>query len=75
MDAIQDQGDVRMGNNASEAEARGATAVDLILSALLPLIGLVIGVFALAKGERQRGMIMIGVAIAFTCFFALFRRH
>jgi hypothetical protein len=52
-----------------------ATVVDIVLSVILPLWGLVIGGLALVKGERKRGFTMIGVGAVFTTLAVLYQLY
>lgn len=50
-----------------------ATWFDIVVSAVVPIWGLVVGVFALTKGEKRRGLTMIAACVAGGVLVALLR--
>ena len=39
---------------------KNATPMDIILSVIVPIFGLIIGIYALIKGEKKRGFTLLG---------------
>ena len=40
---------------------KNATPIDIILSVIVPVFGLIIGIYALIKGEKKRGFTLLGI--------------
>lgn len=77
----------RRGTEASEALRRAciqkgltppkrpkfakASGGDILLSILLPVIGLTIGFLAVARGQNRRGLTLIAISGLLQCFFVV----
>ena len=51
-----------------------ATGIDMFISGIFPIVGLIIGAMALVRGERQRGLTMMGIAIVLTLIVVIIRK-
>jgi|GEM_PF-5794196 PTS system, mannose/fructose/sorbose family, IID component len=40
---------------------KNASLIDIILSIIIPIFGLIIGIYALIKGEKKRGFTLLGI--------------
>jgi RsiW-degrading membrane proteinase PrsW (M82 family) len=68
---VQEAAPIEAGTLGAAAEPRKAGWLDIAISLLIPWIGMIIGGYAIYKGERNRGAVMIaaGVTVMFVVAF------